>query len=138
MLNKVEIMGRFTVDPVLKMVNGATPVCNFSIAVPRPKKNEDGTRAADFVDCSAWRGTAEFIAKYFTKGQPAVIVGSIRTKKWLDMENETRYRTEVLVEEIYFAGQKPGAQPVQETPNTPPGIYTPPLENLAYDEELPF
>lgn len=138
MLNEVQLMGRLTSTPELKMVNGATPVVNFSLAVPRAKKNEDGTRAADFVDCAAWRGTAEFIAKYFSKGQPAVIVGSIRTKKWLDMENETRYRTEVLVEKIFFAGQKPNTQPIPATQYTPPEIYAPPLEELADSDELPF
>lgn len=138
MLNKVELMGRLTETPEIRYVNGATPVVNFTLAVPRTKKNPDGTRAADFIACSAWRNTAEFVAKYFTKGQQAVIVGSIRTKKWLDMENETRYRTEVLIDDIYFAGQKPDAQPVQPTQYTPPEIYAPPLENLADDEELPF
>lgn len=138
MLNKVQLMGRLTADPELKMVNGATPVVNFTLAVPRAHKREDGMRDADFIECSAWRGTAEFVAKYFTKGQPAVVVGSIRTKKWLSMENETRYRTEVLVDEMFFAGQKPGAQPVAPTPDTPSSIYVPPLEELADDEALPF
>lgn len=138
MLNKVQLMGRLTADPEIKMVNGATPVVNFSLAVPRAKKNEDGTRQADFIECSAWRGTAEFVAKYFTKGQPAVVTGSIRTKKWLSMEGETRYRTEVLVDDMYFAGQKPDAQPVTPTAATPPEVYAPPLEQLADDEVLPF
>lgn len=138
MLNKVELMGRFTADPELYMVNGATPVVNFTLAVPRQAKKEDGTRAADFIECSAWRSTAEFISKYFTKGQPAVVVGSIRTKKWLSTENETRYRTEVLVENIYFTGEKPGAQPMKNAPEIPTGIYTPQLEELADGEELPF
>ncbi len=138
MLNKVEIMGRLTADPVLTMVNGATPVVNFTLAVPRQVKKEDGTREADFIECSAWRSTAEFISKYFTKGQPAIVVGCIRTKKWLSMENETRYRTEVLVEDIFFAGQKPNAQPVEMAPGVPTGIYTPQLEELADGEELPF
>lgn len=138
MLNKVEIMGRFTADPVLTMVNGATPVVNFSLAVQRDRKKEDGTRDADFIDCSAWRTSAEFVAKNFVKGQLAVVVGRIQTRKWLDMENETRYRTEVLVESIYFAGTKSDAQQTAQAPTAAAGYCTPLLEELGDGEELPF
>lgn len=139
MLNKVELMGRFTADPELKMINGATPVVNFSLAVPRTVKKEDGERISDFIECSAWRHTAEFIARSFRKGQQAVVVGSIRTKKWLSTENETRYRTEVLVNEIYFtAAAKPDAPPgAPDAPEMPSAPYEP-LYELAADEELPF
>ena len=91
MLNKVELMGRLTETPELRMANGATPVVNFSLAVPRAKKNEDGTRAADFIACSAWRNTAEYLRKYAYKGQKIGIIGNRRL-----LHPTTKYVTFIL------------------------------------------
>lgn len=138
MLNKAVIMGRFTADPEIKMVNGATPVCNFSIACQRDIKKDDGTRDTDFIDCSAWRGTADFIAKNFVKGQWAVVVGRIQTKKWLETEGETRYRTDILVESVYFCGAKNAPAPGQQPTANPYGNYPAFDEIPEPPEDLPF
>ncbi|MGN0989279.1 MAG: single-stranded DNA-binding protein, partial [Eubacteriales bacterium] len=102
MLNKIEIMGRFVADPVLTYVNGATPVTNFIMAVQRDRKNSDGTRDTDFIDCTAWRGVGEHIAAHCHKGELAVVCGRLVTKKWLELDSgEKRYRAEIQVQSIY-------------------------------------
>ena len=148
MLNKSIFLGRLTADPALKTINGAngvTQVVNFAVAVPRATKRPDGTRDADFIECSAWGKTAEFVAKYFVKAQPAVIVGRLTSQSWQTNTGEERYKrykTFVTVDEIHFAGQKPDGQP--QAQGTPQAIqsdapYIPPqYETLGDNDELPF
>ena len=100
-MNKVILKGRLTVTPELK--KRATDICvtDFSIAVNR-RFNKEQT---DFINCQAWRQTAEFITKYFTKGQEILIIGEMHIEKW-DKDGETRYTTRVVVDEVEFCGSK--------------------------------
>ena len=106
-LNSISIMGRFTRDPELKFTQTDTPVTSFTLAVDRDFKNkETGERGADFIDCVAWRNTADFICDYFTKGSKAVVNGRLMTRNYEDKEGVKRKVTEIVVENIYFAESK--------------------------------
>ncbi|MGI6545589.1 MAG: single-stranded DNA-binding protein [Fastidiosipilaceae bacterium] len=105
-MNTVNLMGRLTKDPAIKTV-GEHTVANFTLAVDRGYKDKNtGERQADFINCVAWRSTAEFIEKYFSKGQQMGLVGSIQTRSWDDVEGNKRYATEVNVNNVYFCGSK--------------------------------
>lgn len=107
MLNKVIIMGRFVRDPEMKTTPSGVPVVSFSLACERDVKNKQtGERETDFIDVTAWRSTAEFISKFFSKGRMAVVVGSIQTRSWMDREGNKRHSTEVLADSIYFGDSK--------------------------------
>ena len=104
-LNKVVLCGRITAAPELRITPSGLNVTSFFLAVNRKvKQGEEET--ADFIPCVAWRGTAEFICKYFRKGSALCITGAIQTRKWQDRNGETRYATEVVVEEALFAEAK--------------------------------
>ena len=91
MLNDTAIMGRLTADPELRRTSTGTPVCSFTLAVERDgKPGEDGKRATDFIDCVAWRGTAEFLCKFFGKGRMVVATGRLQTRTWKDKHDQTR------------------------------------------------
>lgn len=107
-MNKAILIGRLTKEPELKSTQNGLSVCSFSLAVERRFKNANGEREADFINCVAWRQTAEFIAKYFQKGQRIAVVGSIQVRSWDDGTNK-RYATEVVVDEAYFADGKQNA-----------------------------
>ena len=130
-LNKVILGGRLTSDIELKQTPQGVSVCSFSIAVNR--KGNDAQ--ADFINCQAWRQTAEFISKYFSKGSPICITGSIQTRSWKDQQGNNRYATEVNVEEAYFVESKGDGQasaPAFQTPATPN------FEEVAVDDDVPF
>ena len=105
MLNNCIIMGRLTADPELRHTNSGVACCRFTLAVERDgKPNEQtGQRAADFIDCTAWRNTAEFICKWFSKGRVAVAAGRMQTRTWKDRHDQSRKSTELQVESMYFA-----------------------------------
>ena len=105
-MNKAILVGRLTADPELKSTPGGTSVCSFSVAINRRFANSNGERKADFINCVAWRQTAEFICNYFSKGRMIGLVGSIQTRDWTDNEGKKRYATEVVVEEAYFTESK--------------------------------
>ena len=104
-MNKVVIVGRLTKDVELKTTPQGVSVCAFTIAVNRRFKNANGEYEADFINCVAWRATAEFISKYFNKGRMLGISGSIQTRSW-EKDGERRYVTEVMAEEAYFVDSK--------------------------------
>lgn len=106
MLNNVTIMGRLSRDPELKTTQTGVPVLSFSIAVDRDYKPKDGERETDFIDCVAWRTTAEFISKYFVKGQLLAVIGKLQTRSYDDKDGNKRRVTEVVVEQAYFTGDK--------------------------------
>ena len=101
MLNNIVVMGRLTKDPELRTTQNQTAVASFTLACER-----DREKVADFVDCVAWRHTAEFVSKYFRKGQAAVVVGRLQSRKWEDRDGNKRTAWEVVVESIYFAEKK--------------------------------
>lgn len=106
MLNKVFIMGRLTRDPELRRTNSGTAVTSFTLAVDRDFKNADGTKETDFIDCVAWRSTAEFAAKYFTKGRMAVVEGKLQIRDWQDKDGNKRRNAEVIADNVYFGDSR--------------------------------
>ncbi len=105
-MNKVILMGRLARDPELRYTNSQIATCSFAVAVDRRYKSQDGTTQADFINCVAWRNTAEFISKYFTKGSRILVTGSIQTRTWEDNNGQKRYVTEVIVDEAEFCESK--------------------------------
>ena len=106
MLNHITVMGRMTRDPETRYTRNNTPVCSFTLAVERDRKNEDGSRTTDFIDCVAWRSTAEFISKYFRKGSMAVAAGRLQLRDWTDKDGNKRRQAEILCENVYFGESK--------------------------------
>lgn len=103
MLNRIQLMGRLTRDPELRQTQSGTAVASFSLAVERDFKDKNsGERITDFIDCTAWRQTAEFVSKYFAKGRMAVVDGRLQMRDWTDKEGNKRRSAEVLVGSIYF------------------------------------
>lgn len=109
MLNKVIIMGRLTRDPELKQTQSGIAVCRLSVAVNRQYANkETGEREADFIECEAWRNTAEFIARYFNKGSMILVEGQMRNNNYTDGNGVKHYGMKVLVDSVSFCGEKRG------------------------------
>ena len=106
MLNKIFIMGRLTRDPELRRTQSGTPVTSFSLAVDRDFKSQSGEKETDFIDVVAWRATAEFAAKYFTKGRMAIVEGRLQIRPWTDKEGNSRRSAEVVADNIYFGDSK--------------------------------
>ena len=106
MLNKVIVMGRLVRDPELRRTNSGTAVASFTIACDRDFKSDGGEREADFIECVAWRNTAEFVSKYFAKGRMAVVSGRLQTRNWTDKEGNKRKATEIVAESVYFGDSK--------------------------------
>ena len=105
-MNKVILVGRLARDPELKTTQSGVSVCSFTVACDRRYQKEGEERQADFINCVAWRGTADFVAKYFTKGTRIALDGSIQTRSWDDDEGNRRYVTEVIVDHAEFAQSK--------------------------------
>ena len=133
MLNKIILMGRLTRDPELRRTQSGTAVASFTLAVDRDYKPQDGERETDFIDIVAWRGTGEFVSKYFTKGRMAVVEGRLQVRDWTDKDGNKRRSTEVVADNVYFGDSK---RPESDTPAEPSGE----LQELPDEEkgELPF
>lgn len=128
-MNNVNLLGRITADIELKHTPSNVAVVSFALAVDRGYKNEDGTKQTDFIDIVAWRNTAEFIAKYFSKGQRMAIQGRLQTRDWEDKNGNKRKAVEVVVDNAYFADGKKSEAPT----------FIPMPDDLEIDEgELPF
>lgn len=130
MLNRCILMGRLCADPEMKHTASGVPCCHFRIAVNR-KKQKDGTREADFINCTAWRQTAEFICRYFSKGNMIIIEGQLRNNDYTDNNGVKHYSMDVLVDSASFAEPKnAGADQSQQQPYEPQqqpyGQYAPP------------
>ena len=107
MLNRIILMGRLTRDPELRHTQQGTPVASFTLAVDRDFKGRDGgERATDFIDIVAWRSSAEFVSKYFTKGRMAVVSGRLQIRSWTDKEGNKRRTAEVVADNVYFGDSK--------------------------------
>lgn len=134
--NKVILIGNMCADPELKQTQGGISVTSFSIAVNRKTKDE-----VDFITIQAWRGQAEFVCKYFKKGNPILICGSLQTRTWSDSNGNKRYATEVVADEISFVGSKESPTEAKNTPSARvslPGAYTQPKFEEMPSEGLPF
>ena len=106
MLNKIIIMGRLTRDPELRRTGSGTAVTSFSLAVDRDFKSQSGEKETDFIDVVAWRSTAEFVSKYFTKGRMAVVEGRLQIRDWTDRDGGKRRSAEVVADNVYFGDSK--------------------------------
>lgn len=106
MLNKIILMGRLTRDPELRRTNGGTAVASFALAVDRDFKSQSGEKETDFIDIVAWRNTAEFVSKYFSKGRTAVVEGRLQIRDWTDKDGGKRRSAEVIAENVYFGDSK--------------------------------
>lgn len=102
MLNTITIMGRLTRDPELRYTQSNTPVASFTLAVDR----DFGEKQTDFIDCVAWRSSAEFVSRYFGKGSMAAVAGRLQIREWTDNNGSKRRSAEVVAEHVYFGESK--------------------------------
>ena len=114
MLNKSILQGRLCADPELKQTASGTSVCSFRIAVERNFADKDGNRQADFIDIVAWKGTAEFICKHFSKGSMILLDGSIQTRSYEDKNGNKRTAVEVVADQVYFCERKRKEEPAAQ------------------------
>ena len=106
MLNKIIIMGRLTRDPELRRTGSGTAVTSFSLACDRDFKSQSGEKETDFIEVVAWKNTAEFVSKYFSKGRMAVVEGRLQIRDWTDKSGNKRITAEVVADNVYFADSK--------------------------------
>lgn len=130
MLNKVILMGRFTRNPELKSTPQGVSTCDFSIAVDRNFTKPGEERKADFINCVAWRKTAEFISKYFKKGNMIIVEGWLQTRSWDTSDGKKGYATEVVAENVYFGESKKTESGLNEDTTV--------LEAPMGNDDLPF
>jgi single-strand DNA-binding protein len=150
-MNRVILMGRLTADPEVRYTQNNLSISRFRLAVNRPGKPQEGQPGADFFDIVAWRGTADFVGKYFKKGMQVLVEGYLRNNSWQDQQGNNRYRTEIHVDNVYFADSKRdnnasnpayGSQPPM--PSAPQDSTGQPESGDGYypfsgeDEDLPF
>ena len=105
-MNKVILIGNLTKDPEITSTTGGISVTRFTVAVTRRFKNAEGEYESDFINCVAWRNTAEFVHKYFKKGQKLAVTGSIQTRSYDAQDGSKRYVTEVVADEVEFVEKR--------------------------------
>ena len=135
MLNKIFLMGRLTKDPELRRTQSGTAVTSFSLAVDRDFKGQNGEKETDFIDVVAWRNTAEFVSKYFSKGRMAVVEGRLQMRDWTDKDGNKRKSAEIIAESVYFGGSKKDES--QSAGNSAPAQVSG-FAEIKEDGELPF
>lgn len=145
MLNRATIMGRLTKDPELRSTGTGVSVATFSVAVESDIKNASGEKSTDFFDCIAWRNTAEFICKYFTKGRMIVVDGRLKTETWKDNSEKTHKTVRIVANSVYFADYKQNENSSSGQPYPPQGSSPNILEQQGFtditnveDDDLPF
>ena len=128
-MNKVILLGRLTKDPDVRYTQSTnTMVTSFTLAVNRRFVKQGEERQADFINCVAWNKTAEFVSKYFRKGQQVGVIGRIQTRNYDDEQGVKHYITEVIAEEVYFAGEKK-----EKAQNDPTNDF-----EITNSDDLPF
>lgn len=150
-MNKVVLVGNLTRDPEQRTTQSGISVTSFTVAVSRRFKSQDGQQQADFINCVAWRSTADFVAKYFVKGSKIGLSGSIQTRTYDDANGVRRYVTEVVAEDVEFVtsksqnpgaerGDMPAAQQPQQAPANADDLFAEELSDFQPldDAELPF
>lgn len=145
MLNVVALQGRLAADPEQRTTQNGTAVTSFSLAVQRNVKGSDGEYSTDWIDCVAWKGTAEFICKYFQKGQLMAVNGTLQTRSYEDKQGIKRKATEVVVQSAYFCESRntsSGAQHREPAvssalPDTSP-LSQDEMEEILGADDLPF
>ena len=137
MLNRIVLMGRLTRDPELRRTQSGTAVVSFSVACDRDYAAQGAERETDFIDIVAWRGTAEFVEKYFSKGRMIVVGGRLQIRNWEDKDGNKRRSAEVVADSVYFGDSKrdgDGGNPKGEPTYDPTGGFS----QIEGEEELPF
>lgn len=119
MLNQIVIHGRLTRDPELRRTQTGKAVTQFCVAVDRDTKNSDGSRTADFIDCVAWQELAEFVQRYFAKGQEAIVAGRLGSREWVDKDGQKHRAWEILANKIEFCGPKGAGGRIATEPTAP-------------------
>lgn len=144
MLNRVILSGRLIRDPEIRYTQSGVAAANFCIAVDRDFRNkETGERQADFLDCVAWKGTAEFLQKFFHKGSGIIVDGKIQTRTYEDKDGNRRKVVEVKVDSVYFAGSKPEQRQEHSglggmKKETDDAIYEAAMSAFDSQEDMPF
>lgn len=128
MLNHIVIMGRMCADPELRRTNAGTAVTSFTLAVDRNFKSQSGEKETDFIECVAWKGTAEFVSKYFSKGRMAVVEGRLQLRDWTDKNGAKRRTADVIADNVYFADSR------SEGKSAPAAAF----EEIGEENEIPF
>ena len=148
-MNKVVLVGNLVRDPEMRTTQSGIACCNFTVAVSRKYSNQQtGQREADFINCVAWRQTAEFVQKYFSKGNKIGLSGSLQTRSYDARDGSKRYVTEVLVDDVEFVAPKSDGQQIT-TPAVPRPFAAQPQRaeqtrmgtsgfTQVDDDELPF
>ena len=137
--NKVILVGNMTSDPELKQSTSGVSVCSFNIAVNR-RFSKEGQQDCDFITIVAWRQQAEFVCKYFKKGQAILVCGQLQTRTWTDNQGNKRYATEVVADEVSFVGNNTNTTEAKPQPYMP-SAYTSNNQNfeeITNDGTLPF
>lgn len=137
MLNHIVLMGRMTKDPEMNQTPSGVSVANFRLAVDRDFADKaTGNREADFIDVVAWRGTGEFVSRYFHKGSMAVVAGRLQMRNWTDKDGNKRTSAEVVADNVYFGDSKrDGAQQPAQPASAPAPQDFP---ELADEDGMPF
>lgn len=139
MLNRIEIMGRLTRDPEQRRTGNGTAVTSFTLAVDRDFASQGQEKETDFIDCVAWRSTAEFVSKYFTKGCMAVVTGRLQIRNWNDKDGNKRRSAEVVADGVYFGDSKRDGESKPQNPAKPQEPVTDDYDPITDDDsELPF
>jgi single-strand DNA-binding protein len=136
--NRTILVGNLVANPELKTTPSGVPVTRFRIAVGRRFAKADAEVKADFFDIVAWRNTAEFVCRHFTKGKPILVSGALQNRNWTDTEGNKRYATEIVADEVSFVGGKDDNTSGNVAPSAPTYGDTSGYEDLSSDDELPF
>ncbi len=143
MLNKAVVMGRLTRDPEVKKTQSGISVCSFSVACDRDIVDKvSGERGVDFINVTAWRSTADFVGKYFSKGRMAVVIGRIQVRNYTDKDGNKRTSTEIIADSVYFGDSKkdtgnnsaPAPAPTSQSDFVPQNDYG----DTGDEDDLPF
>lgn len=141
-MNKVILVGNLAADPEIKTTQSGINCASFRVAVQRRFANAQGVREADFISCTAWRQTADFVGRYFHKGSRIGLTGSLQTRSWQAQDGSKRYATEVVVDEVEFVSPKQdGGQTTTASGQTAAvGGQQVPMGGFVEveDDELPF
>ena len=143
MLNKIFLQGRLVADPELRHTQSGIPVASFRIAVDRDFKNQSGGKDTDFINIVAWRNTAEFVSRYFTKGRMAIVEGRLQMREYTDRDGNRRVAAEVVASNIYFGDSRRDSQPAAQGGYDPygapaaPSSYAPPANYGAPSSGAP-
>ncbi len=142
-LNRIALQGRLVADPEIRTTTSGVSVANLRLAVDRNYKDADGNKGVDFFNCTAWRGTAEFVEKYFHKGELILIDGKLQNSQYTDKDGQKRTVTQVIVDSVFFCGSSGGNKSGSTEQRSPYNIQPTAQDNFqeitdGSEDELPF